>query len=377
MPAEWEPHAATWLVWPPPLNRDWPGKLQAVEWAYADMVRKIAPGEKVRVLVQNRDHGAKARRALASAGVARGSIDLIVCPTDRTWTRDMGPMFARDHMAHGESGHWAVLEGHFNGWGGRCVAHAKDRLVARKMARRLDLPLVPLTSDERRGRPNVVLEGGAIDVNGRGTLVTTEECLLDQRRQARNPGIDRAEMERLLRDYLGARNVIWLGRGIAGDDTHGHVDDFCRFVNPTTLVLAQETDGRDANHRPLAEARERLRDARLENGRPPRVVTLPMPAPVHFEGRRLPASYANFYVANAAVLVPTFNDPNDRIALGTLADLFADRPVVGIHALDLVLGMGAVHCLTQQEPVRAKAAVRAGTKHARPDRARAKRAASS
>jgi agmatine deiminase len=223
-------------------------------------------------------------------------------------------------------------------------------MVARRMARRLELRLVPLTSGERRGGNEVVLEGGAVDVNGRGTVVTTEECLLDQRRQVRNPGMDRAAMETVLHEALGARNTIWLGRGIAGDDTHGHVDDFCRFVNPTTLALAQEPNGRDANHRPLAEARERLQDARLENGRRPNVVALPTPAPLTFVGRRLPASYANFYIGNAVVLVPTFNDPKDRIALGILAELFRDRKVVGIHAVDLALGMGAIHCLTQQEP---------------------------
>jgi agmatine deiminase len=356
LPAEWKRHGATWLGWPPPLNRDWPGKLQAAEWAFAEIARKLTPGETVRMLVADRRHAAKARRMLAAAGADLSCVEMIPCPTDRNWTRDMGPMFVR-----GSKGEWAVLEGHFNGWGWHCGAHGRDRLVARRMARRLGLPLVAVLAAERPGEPpsrRVVLEGGAVDVNGQGTLVTTEECLLDQRRQARNPGLGREATERALRDYLGAINVLWLGRGIAGDDTHGHVDDLCRFVDARTLVLAQEPDAREANHRPLAENRERLEDARLENGSRPEVVALPMPAPLFFGGRRLPASYANFYIANAAVLVPTFNDPKDRLALGILGELFHDRPVVGIHAVDLVLGRGSIHCLTQQEPegVRAKKA---------------------
>jgi len=195
-----------------------------------------------------------------------------------------------------------------------------------------------------------VLEGGSIDVNGRGSLLTTEECLLDPAVQVRNPGLGRADIEAVLRDRLGATNVLWLGKGIAGDDTHGHVDDLCRFVAPRTVVLCRETDVHDANYRALAENRERLSGMRLEDGSRIEVVDLPMPAPLYFARQRLPASYANFYIANAAVLVPTFNDPKDRVALGILAELFNDRPVVGIHAVDLVWGLGTIHCLTQQEP---------------------------
>jgi agmatine deiminase len=200
------------------------------------------------------------------------------------------------------------------------------------------------------GDHGVVLEGGSIDVNGRGTLIATEECLLDPVVQPRNPGLSRVQLEAVLREALGATNVLWLGRGIAGDDTHGHVDDLCRFVEPATVVLCREENPRDANYRPLAENRERLQGMRAEDGSKLEVVDLPMPAPLYFDGRRLPASYANFYVANAAVLAPTFNDPNDREALGTLSELFSDRPVVGIHAVDLVWGLGTIHCLTQQQP---------------------------
>jgi agmatine deiminase len=196
----------------------------------------------------------------------------------------------------------------------------------------------------------VILEGGSIDVNGYGTLMTTEECLLDGTTQTRNPGLSRAELECVLADYLGVRHVLWLGRGIAGDDTHGHVDDLCRFVGPRTVVLCREDDPHDANYRPLEENRERLEGMRLEDGSKLEVVSLPMPTPVYFKRQRLPASYANFYIANAAVLVPTFNDPRDRVALGTLAELIRDRPAVGIHAVDLVWGLGTMHCLTLQQP---------------------------
>jgi agmatine deiminase len=195
-----------------------------------------------------------------------------------------------------------------------------------------------------------VLEGGAVDVNGHGSLIATEECLLDSTIQVRNPGLGRQEIETALRDYLGVTNVFWLGKGIVGDDTHGHVDDFCRFVGPRTLALCHEGDLGDANHRVLEENRERLEGLRLEDGSRVEIVRLPMPVPLYLDGQRLPASYANFYFSNAAVLVPTFNDPNDRIALGTLSEIIRDRPVIGIHAVDLVWGLGALHCLTQQQP---------------------------
>jgi agmatine deiminase len=195
-----------------------------------------------------------------------------------------------------------------------------------------------------------VLEGGGIDVNGRGTLLTTEECYLDPKTQVRNPGLGRSEFEAVMKSYLGATNVFWLGGGVVGDDTHGHVDDICRFVNPNTVVLIRESNPKDINYRPLAENWERILDLRLEDGSKPEVVALPVPAPLFFDGERLPASYANFYISNAAVIVPTFNDPNDRVALGILGELFKDRTVLGIHAVDLVLGFGTLHCLTQQQP---------------------------
>jgi agmatine deiminase len=345
-PAEWEPHAATWLGWPPKANRDWPGKLQAVQWAFCEMARKLtACGERVRFLVDEQRRLAEARRMLEASGADAARCDLWACPLDRNWMRDTGPMFVID-----ADGRRAVLDAHFNAWGRRYRTYANDARVAGWAAARLGLPRVELFDDARKGSPQVTLEGGSLDFNGRGSVVTTEECLLDARVQARNAGLGREGHERVLARYFGARNVIWLGRGIVGDDTHGHVDDLCRFVNPTTLVLTVEKNRNDANYQALMENRERLQDARLEDGSRPEVVELPTPAPLYFGRNRLPASYANFYVANEAAIVPTFNDPNDRVALGILAELFPGRRVEGIHAVDLVQGRGSIHCLTQQEP---------------------------
>jgi len=340
MPAEWEPHEATWLGWPHRLS-DWPGRFAPIPWAYGEIVRRLVPGETVRILVPSRAHEARARRVLGAVGVDERRVGFFRWPTDRGWTRDFGPIFVRG----GGRRRVAIARFLFNGWA-KYPDWRKDVRVPERAARALRLPLRPVVW---KGRP-VVLEGGSIDVNGRGTLLTTEECLLDPAVQVRNPGFTREDYDGLLAEALGATNVLWLGRGIAGDDTHGHVDDLARFVGPRTIVLARERDPADPNHRPLEENRERLLGMRLEDGSRPEVVPLPMPAPLSFRGRRLPASYANFYVANAAVLVPTFNDPNDRLALGTLAELFPDRPVVGIHAVELVWGLGTLHCLTQQQP---------------------------
>jgi len=345
LPAEWERHAATWLGWPHNPT-DWPGKLPVIQWVYGEICRKLAPGEKLHILVNSPQHRAAARRVLAATGVAKDCVRFFQCPTNRGWTRDTGPIFVcRGESEGGENGGLAIAGFRFNAWA-KYPDWRRDAKIAACAARALRLPLLPA---EVAGR-GFVLEGGSIDVNGRGTVLTTEECLLDADVQVRNPGLSRAEIEAALRRFLGVTNILWLGRGIAGDDTHGHVDDFCRFVNPRTVVLARETDQRDPNHRVLEENRERLEGMRLENGGMLDVVRLPMPSPLYFEKLRLPASYANFYIGNAAVLVPTFNDAKDRLALGTLAELFPDRPVAGIHAVDLVLGLGTLHCLTQQQP---------------------------
>ena len=341
MPAEWEPHEATWLGWPHNAS-DWPGKLAAIYWVYGEIVRKLADGERVRILVQSRAHEDRARSVLTRAGADLSAIEFLGIATDRGWTRDFGPIFVTRDRPTAEV---AIARFRFTAWA-RYSDCKNDNRVPVKLASRLACRSFPIIHKGHK----VVLEGGSIDVNGVGTGLTTEECLLDRAVQVRNPGFLSADYESVLRESLGVTNVVWLNKGIAGDDTHGHVDDVCRFVNPTTVALCQERNSGDANYHVLAENRERLENATLENGTKIEVVPLPMPAPLYFGGWRLPASYANFYIANAAVLVPTFNDPNDRIALGILSELFQDRPVIGIHAVDLAWGFGTLHCLTQQQP---------------------------
>ena len=342
MPAEWETHEATWLA-RPNHPTDWPDKLDTIRWVYTEIVRKITEGETVRLMVNSALEQKKARRYLIRAGVNVRRVEFIVHPTNRSWTRDSGPVFVRRPI--GTELETAIVHFHFNAWA-KYRDWQKDRRVPETAARRLRKRLF----DAQIGRRRFILEGGGIEVNGRGTLITTEECYLSRKKQVRNPGIGRVQFEGALHEYLGVTNVFWLGSGIAGDDTHGHIDDLCRFVNAKTLVLIKEENPRDTNYRPLAENWERIRDLRLEDGSKPEVIALPMPAPLRFDGYRLPASYANFYITNAFVLVPTFNDPNDRIALGILAELFQGRQVAGIHAVDLVLGFGTLHCLTQQQP---------------------------
>jgi agmatine deiminase len=357
MPAEWEPHEATWIGWP--HNRtDWPRKFAPIPWVYGEIVRKLAAGEVVRILVNSREQKGRAQNVLRRVGVDLGRVEFFRVPTNRGWTRDFGPIFVRREVgraAVAESNsaaasgfstvEIAVVRFRFNAWA-KYPDWQRDDKVPQRVAGALRCRLIPARV---RGR-DFVLEGGSVDVNGCGTLLTTEECLLDSKTQTRNPGLEREVIESALETCLGVSNVLWLGHGIAGDDTHGHIDDFCRFVGPRTVVLCQEDDPHDANYVPLAENRERLQGMRLEDGSKIEAVGLPMPAALYLDGQRLPASYANFYIANAAVLVPTFNDSNDRVAIGILKDLFHDRAVVGIHAVDLVWGLGTLHCLTQQQP---------------------------
>ncbi|HVS13617.1 MAG TPA: agmatine deiminase family protein [Thermoanaerobaculia bacterium] len=344
MPAEWEPHEATWLAWPHNAA-DWPGRFAPIHWVYVEIVRKLAPRERVRLIVEDRAQERRVRRWLQRAGVDLGRLDVFRWPTDRSWCRDTGPIFVR-----GPGGERRIAGFRFDGWS-KYANWRRDARIPRRAARALGVSLLEV---ERDGRP-VVLEGGAIDVNGRGAVLTTEECLLDPEVQVRNPGFGRADYQAVFAEVLGAHHTVWLGRGIAGDDTHGHVDDLARFVSPRTVVLCRERDPHDANYAALEENRERLESARLEDGSRPEVVFLPMPRPLFFDGVRLPASYANFYVANRLVLAPTFNDPADREALGILGELFPGREVVGIHAVELVWGLGTLHCLSQQEPVPADA----------------------
>jgi agmatine deiminase len=353
MPAEWERHEATWLGWPHNPT-DWPDKLEVIRWVYGEFARKIGPGERIRLLVSGGAEKQRARRYLSRAGADLRQVEFIRHPTNRGWMRDSGPLFVRRRKPEaggrrpedgGRKAETAIVHFHFNAWA-KYTDWDKDRKVPETAARILGKELF---NAEFKGK-DFVIEGGGIEVNGRGTLLTTEECYLDRKVQVRNPGLGRRQIEQTLKNYLGVTNVLWLRKGPVGDDTHGHIDDICRFVDSRTLVLVRESNRKDINYRALGENWDRIQDLRLEDGSRPEVVPLPMPAPLHFEGCRLPASYANFYIANAAVLVPTFNDPQDRVALGILGELFRDRPVVGIHAVDLVLGFGTLHCLTQQQP---------------------------
>ncbi len=368
MPAEWEPHEATWIAWPHERT-DWPGKFAAIPWVYAEIVRHLSHSERVNILVNDARAESQAKKVLARVESQPGSVAVLAAessrhtpcavacavpddgtrsvpttvrfwrmPTDRVWTRDYGPIFIKN-----SEDKLALVDWQFNGWA-KYPNWKRDNAVPGRIAKALQLHSWQPTVGQRR----VVLEGGSIDVNGQGLLLTTEECLLSPV-QERNPGIDRAQLEKTFADYLCVRKVLWLGQGIAGDDTHGHVDDLARFVAPRKVVAVVEANPQDVNYRPLQENLDRLRGMTDVDGQRLEVIPLPMPAPVGFRGRRLPASYANFYIANEKVLVPTFNDPKDRVALGTLADLFAEREVVGIHAVDLVWGLGTLHCLTQQQ----------------------------
>lgn len=347
MPAEWEPHAATWIAWPH-NPKDWPGRFAPIPWVYAEIVRHLSAGERVEVLVQDASAREKARKILTTAGVDLAQVRFHVKATDRVWIRDSGATFLVD-----KAGALAACEWRFNAWA-KYPDWKRDVKVASYMASAAKARIwQPCAEAESKGggmkATRAVLEGGSIDVNGRGTVLATEECLLSHVQQ-RNPGFTREEYQCILADYLGADNVIWLKRGIVGDDTHGHVDDIARFVSPRKVVLAVEEDPADENHAVLAENYDILRAARDQDGRPLTVIPLPLPKPVIFCKQRLPASYANFYISNQRVLVPTFNDPNDRVALNTLADLFPDREVVGIYCGDFIWGLGAVHCMTQQQP---------------------------
>lgn len=333
MPAEWEPHEGTWLAWPHEKT-DWPGKFAPVPWVYCDIVRRLAAVERVHILVNAADTERRVRRMLKRSHANLAAVDFHHIRTDRSWTRDYCPIFLRDPKGRLVAGDWL-----FNGWA-KYSNWQTDDAVPAQIADGVGMRTVR----PQLGRRRIVLEGGSIDVNGRGSLLTTEECLLSDV-QARNPGLSREQMEGVFEEYLGVTNTIWLKNGIAGDDTHGHVDDLARFVNESTIVLAVERDRSEANYEPLQENLQILK-ARKDV----RVVPLPMPQPVYFDGQRLPASYANFYIANRLLLAPVFNDANDRAALNILAKLFPDREVIGIHSLDLVLGLGTLHCMTQQQP---------------------------
>jgi agmatine deiminase len=363
MPAEWEPHAATWLAWPH-YHGDWPGKFEPIPWVYAEIIRNLAKHERVELIVNNAAAARQARRVLDRADALSENIRFHRWPTNRIWLRDSGCIFLKcgaDALAREKpepSDACVALKFRFNAWAkysnwrydgkiGSLMAGVKDPALFRKVReRRTGHPreIHPFSGGQR-----IVLEGGSIDVNGAGTILTTEECLLSKV-QERNPHMTRVQYEKAFADYLGAPHTIWLGRGIVGDDTHGHVDDLTRFVSKNTVVTMVEPNSTDPNHGPLRANLRRLQAARDQDGKQLTIVELPMPQPVVFEGRRLPASYANFYIANGVVLAPVFNRPNDRIALNTLAQVFPKREIVPIYSGDFIWGLGAMHCMTQQQP---------------------------
>jgi agmatine deiminase len=341
MPAEWEPHQSTWLAWP--HNRsDWPGKFDAIRWVFADIIRHLGRVEDVNLIVASAREKQVAREILKRSHVDTKRVKFYIWPTNRIWTRDSGPIFIRNQQGV------ALTNWRFNAWA-KYSDWKHDNQLPDRITKKLKLQqFMPIV--ERGGKPyHVVLEGGSIDVNGQGIMLSTEECLLSKMQQ-RNSGLSQRDLEQVFADYLGVEKVIWLGRGIQGDDTHGHVDDIARFVAADTVVTVVEPNKSDANYEPLQENLRRLRAATDHQGRKLQVVELPLPRPIVFRGQRLPASYANFYIANGLVLVPTFNDPNDRRALNILAELFPDREITGIHCGDLIWGLGAIHCMTQQQP---------------------------
>ena len=339
LPAEWENHEATLLSFPSE-GRDWPGKYLAVQWAFIEIIRKITQYEPVVLVVKTERFQEKVQFMLEQAHADVSMVRFVIQDTNRNWMRDSGPVIVKR-----DDGQREAIQFGFNGWA-KYRNYRKDRNVPEVVAHHLGIPLTKAVYNGRL----VILEGGAIDGNGKGTLITTEECLLDPNQQVRNPGFTRDDYEAVFRQYLGISNTIWLGEGIAGDDTHGHVDDICRFVNEQTVVVVYENDHSDPNHKKLETNLSLLKNAKLENGKKPEVVRIPMPSRIDFEDLRLPASYVNFLFTKGSLLVPTFNDKNDAVALSVLKDLFPQRDVIGINATDLIWGLGTLHCLSHEIP---------------------------
>ncbi len=340
MPAEWEPHDATWIAWPH-HEPDWPGKFEPIPWVYAEIVRALSLSEMVEIICHDDAVREDAEACLDMHGVTRDSYRLHVAATDRVWLRDSGPSGVQDSI-----GLVSLMRWDFNAWA-KYDNYAHDQRIPDLVHVVSGLPIVTAVRPDT-GEP-LVLEGGGIETDGLGTMLVTEEWLLSDV-QVRNPGLTREDYEKVFFETLGITHTIWLGEGCVGDDTHGHVDDIARFVAPGVVVLAHEENPEDENHARSLDNLQRLNNARDARGEPLRVVTLPFPRAVIMDEQRLPASYANFYIGNDVVLVPTFNDANDRVALNTLTELFPSRQVVGIHAVDLVWGLGTLHCLTQQQP---------------------------
>jgi agmatine deiminase len=335
MPAEWEPHEATWLSWPH-KEASWPGAFERVPGIFVEITKHLSDSELVRINVADEDFADRVRSLLRRGGVNLDAVRFHFNPTDDAWVRDHGPIYVvRDRGGKRERG---IIDWGYNAWGNKYPPYDQDDVVPSRIA---------AETGETLFKPDIVMEGGSLDVNGRGTLITTEACLLNPNR---NPQLNRAQIEGYLRDYLGVGHILWLGDGIAGDDTDGHIDDLTRFVSPDAVVTVIEDDRQDENYEVLQENYERLLKMKNEAGNSLRVIELPMPGPVYFENQRLPASYANFYIANRSVLVPTYRHENDERACAILQDVFSDRKVIGIDCVELIWGLGSIHCVTQQQP---------------------------
>ncbi|MFI0491391.1 agmatine/peptidylarginine deiminase [Flavobacterium sp.] len=337
-PAEWEKQQGILLCFPH-NGKDWPGKYEAIQWAFVEFIKKVVTFEPVFLIVADENLKVKVTEMLETAAVKMNTVSFLIYKTNRSWMRDSGPIIIKNGTKR------EALNFNFNGWA-KYKNIQLDKLVPHKVGEFLN---IPLTQVLHNGKP-VIVEGGAIDSNGKGTLLTSEECLMHPDIQVRNPNFTKADYEAVFKEYLGITNVIWLGDGIEGDDTHGHIDDLCRFVNEDTIITIVESDPKDNNYKPLQDNLKRLQNAKLENGKSPKIVTLPMPKRIDFDGLRLPASYANFLILNQCILVPTFNDANDRKALNIISDCFSDREIIGINAIDLIWGFGTLHCLSQQIP---------------------------
>jgi len=332
-PAEWVPHTATWLSWPH-KEESWPGKIETIYKPYCEFVKALAEGELVRINVKDAPMEAFAKSELTKVGVDLTKVEFFHFPTNDAWCRDHGPAFLINLATKQK----AVIDWGYNAWGDKYPPYDLDDVIPTKIGNQFNLPVY---------NPGIVMEGGSVDFNGAGTILTTTACLLNKNR---NPHLNQEEIESYLKNYYGAQQILWLGDGIVGDDTDGHIDDITRFVNENTVVTVVEENEADENYHILQENLATLKTFKLINGKPLNIIELPMPAAVVYDGQRLPASYANFYIGNAAVVVPTYRDKNDAKALEILIQCFPDRKVIGIDSTDIIWGLGSFHCLSQQEP---------------------------
>ncbi len=332
MPAEWENHVSTWFSWPH-KEASWPGKFEPVPQVFVEMTKILSEYEFVNINIKDNEQLLSVTQLLLAANVNMTKVTLHVNPTNDAWCRDHGPIYIKN-----ENGERAIVDWGYNAWGDKYPPYDADDAVPIIIAQKQNLKLY---------QPGIVMEGGSIEVNGKGTLLTSEACLLNPNR---NPHLNKAQIEGYLMAYLGVTNILWLGEGIIGDDTDGHIDDMTRFINPTTIVTAFEENQQDENYTILLENYERLLSMKDQDGKPFNIIKLPMPEPVYYEDVRLPASYANFLIANKCVLVPTYRSVNDQKAIDILQKHMPDRKIIGIDCTDLIWGLGAIHCVSQQEP---------------------------